>query len=151
MFAMQRKQIKSIEGPKAPWLLIVICLVLLAISVNFFGKKSFVGTSIQTPVTAVLSADTREPRIYTVSYRAGVFSPTNLRIHAGDTVRFKNEGFFPIYIISDTQSGIQGLPGFNSVGDIPQNSYFAFTFAEKGIFGYHNEKNPDESGTIIVR
>ncbi len=146
-----KKEIKSIEGPKAPWLLIVICLLLLAASVNFFGGKSSTNVNIETPNTAILSVDTRAPRIYTVSYKAGVFSPTNLRIHAGDTVRFKNEGFFPIYIIGDTQSGVQSLPGFNSVGDIPQNSYFSFTFAEKGIFGYHNEKKIDEGGTIIVR
>ena len=28
---------------------------------------------------------------------------------------------------------------------------FSFTFAAKGIFDYHNDRNPKETGTIIVR
>jgi len=127
-----------------PWLLIVLVLVLLAFSVNMFRQPIIsdtsgnIGSSVgPTPVT--------QPRVYTVSYRNGVFSPTNLRIHAGDTVRFKNEGIFPIRIIGDD------LVGFDSIGDVPQGSFFAFTFAAKGIFSYHNEKSPDESATIIVR
>ena len=127
------------------WLLIVLVLVLLAFSVSVFRQPVIseppgnVGSSIEpTP-------DTRQPRVYTVSYRNGVFSPTNLRIHAGDTVRFKNEGIFPIRIVGDD------LVGFDSVGDMPQGSFFAFTFAAKGIFSYYNDKNSDEMATIIVR
>ena len=97
--------------------------------------------SIKEPSTP----ETREPRMYSVSYKNGVFSPTNLRIHAGDTVRFKNEGLFGIRILSGSYIG------FDSIGDIPQGSYFSFTFAAKGIFDYSNNKNPDEKGTIIVR
>ena len=152
MFAMQKREIKSIDGPKAPWLLIVLCLVLLAAAVSFFGGKAdnIDNSSVISP-NLVLSSDTKSTRIYTVSYKAGVFSPTNLRIHAGDTVRFKNESFFPIHIVSDPESGHPALPGFDSVGDVPQNSYFSFTFSDKGIFGYHNRKSIDEGGTIIVR
>lgn len=152
MFAIQNKQIKPIDGPRAPWFLIVLFLVLMAMAVSFFGDRSDVlngsedNISIPSP-----TPESRLPRIYTVSYKAGVFSPTNLRIHAGDTIRFKNEGFFPIHVISDGASGHQDLPGFDSIGDIPQNSYFSFTFSGKGIFGYHNMRQSDESGTIIVR
>lgn len=94
---------------------------------------------------------TREPRFYTVSYKSGVFSPTNLRIHAGDTVKFKNDGFFSIRIVSDPQPVGSNIPGFDSVGDIPQGSYFSYTFAQVGIFGYHNNKDSEEQGSIIVR
>ena len=76
-----------------------------------------------------------------------MFSLKNLRIHAGDTVRFKNEGFFGIRVITDNNQ----LPGFDSVGNIPQSSYFSYTFAERGIFGYHNYDKPAEQGSIIVR
>ena len=152
MFAFQKKDLKSIEGPKAPWVLIFLCLVLLAVAVSFFGQKSLVSQNpLDNSVSPSIPLETKAPRIYTVSYKAGVFSPTNLRIHAGDTVRFKNEGFFAIHIASDDSTGSQKLAGFDSIGDIPQNSYFSFTFSEKGIFGYHNEKRTDEAGTIIVR
>jgi plastocyanin len=135
-----------LSGTGLFWALILFTLMLLAVAVSIFGTKpvddSMVsGTDTPTPL------ESREPRLYTVSYKGGVFSPTNLRIHSGDTVRFRNDSFFPIHIIGDGKQ----LPGFDSVGDVPQGSYFAFTFAAKGIFGYHNEKAPDQVGTIIVR
>ena len=152
MFVLQKREIKSIDGPNGPWLLIILCLVLLAAAVSFFGEKSSTtGNNSVAETNQILSSDTKSTRVYTVSYKAGVFSPTNLRIHAGATVRFKNEGFFPIHIVSDLESGHSALPGLDSIGDVPQNSYFSFTFSDKGIFGYHNDKSLDEGGTIIVR
>ncbi len=131
------------HNPAFFWFLIVILLFSAAVAVQILGTSSSLTSQISTPTPQI----TREPKFYTVNYKSGVFSPTNLRIHAGDTVRFKNDGFFGIRIKTDNNQ----LPGFDSVGDIPQGSYFSYTFAEKGIFGYHNEENPDEQGTIIVR
>lgn len=134
------------HNPAVFWVLIIILMVALAIAVNMLGERSELSSNILTPMP-----QERDPRFYTVNYKSGVFSPTNLRIHAGDTVRFKNEGFFSIRIVSDPQTGVGQIPLFDSVGDIPQGSYFSYTFAEIGIFGYHNGKNPSEQGTIIVR
>lgn len=136
---------KILNGSGLPWLLIVLVLVLLAFSVSMFRKPIAPSTSGNIGSSLEPTPDVRQPRVYTVSYRNGVFSPTNLRIHAGDTVRFKNESIFPTRIVGDD------LVGFDSVGDVPQGSFFAFTFAARGIFSYHNEKNPDEMATIIVR
>lgn len=136
---------RSLSGSGLSWLLIVLILVLLAFAVNIFrqpvvpNSSGHIGSSIES------TPEARQPRVYTVLYRNGVFSPTNLRIHAGDTVRFKNESIFPIKIVGDD------LVGFDSVGDVPQGSFFAFTFAAKGIFSYHNDKNLEEAATIIVR
>ncbi|OGE77656.1 MAG: hypothetical protein A2751_00520 [Candidatus Doudnabacteria bacterium RIFCSPHIGHO2_01_FULL_46_14] len=127
------------------WLLIVLFLVLLALSVSMFREPVVPDVAGNIGSSVGPTPDAIQPRVYTVSYRNGVFSPTNLRIHAGDTVRFKNESIFPIRIVGDD------LVGFDSIGDVPQGSFFAFTFAAKGIFSYHNEKNSEESATIIVR
>lgn len=152
----RKKESRSLNGSGLSWLLIVLVLVLLALSVSMFRRpvasdtsslpgKGNIGTSVEpTP-------EIRQPRVYTVSYRNGVFSPTNLRIHAGDTIRIKNESIFPIRVVSDPHPEHNGLVGFDSIGDIPQGSFFSFTFAARGIFGYHNEKKPDEAGTIMVR
>lgn len=112
-------------------------------AVKTLGKPSDLASKISTP----LPEESREPRFYTVTYKSGVFSPTNLRIHAGDTVRFKNDSFFGIRIVADPHQ----LPGLDSVGDIPQGSYFSYTFGEKGIFDYHNGKDAEQQGTIMVR
>lgn len=131
------------HNPALFWLFIIALLALSAVAVQMLGVSPNLSSQISTPSPQI----TREPRFYTVTYKSGVFSPTNLRIHAGDTVRFKNDGFFSIRIITDNNQ----LPGFDSVGAIPQGSYFSYTFAEKGIFGYHNDDDPEEQGTIIVR
>lgn len=135
------------HNPAVFWVLIIVTLLSLAGSIQILGDSRDLSSNIptRTPET------TREPRFYTVSYKSGVFSPTNLRIHSGDTVRLKNESFFGVRIVSDPHPAHNQLPGLDSVGDIPQGSYFSYTFSEKGIFGYHNEKNPEEAGTIIVR
>ncbi len=140
----KEKKPPRLNAPGLIWLLIILALVIFGFTVSFFNKGNDLSVS-QSPTPSETPVESRQPRIYTISYKNGVFSPTNLRIHAGDTVRFNNEGILPVRIISDE------IVGFDSVGDIPQGSYFAFTFAAKGIFSYHNIQNSSESGTIIVR
>lgn len=131
-------------SPGIFWLIFVILLIIAAFSVVHFG--SLQPTVSPTPTSSDLSASiSNPPRIYTVSYNSGVFSPTNLRIHAGDTVKFKNDSIFPIHIVSDD------LVGLDSTGDIPQGSFFSFTFAAKGTFSYYNQSDPNQTGMIIVR
>lgn len=145
------KNLPSLSGSGLSWLLIVLVLVLLVLAVSIFRQPVVPATSGNIGTSFEPTPDIRQPRVYSVSYRNGVFSPTNLRIHAGDTVRFKNEGIFPIRVVSDPHPEHNGLVGFDSVGDVPQNSFFSFTFAARGIFGYHNEKSSDEVGTIMIR
>jgi plastocyanin len=139
-----RQSFGTAHAPGISWLIVVLLLVLSAFAVIHFGSLQpavvpVPGSSDDTVTPSV------QPRMYTISFDAGVFSPTNLRIHAGDTVRFKNESIFPIRIVSDD------LVGFDSIGDIPQGSYFSYTFAARGTFGYRNSHNSDQTGSIIVR
>src|SRR3989344_6758366 len=83
------------HNPAVFWLLIIIMLVMLAGAVTILSHAEDLTSQIPT----ITPSESRQPRIYTVSYKGGVFSPTNLRIHAGDTVRFKNEGFFGVRVI----------------------------------------------------
>lgn len=143
----REKRLPTVNGPGLFWMLIILMLVLFGLAVSILGKSQNTSSDLPSP-SETAPTETKQTRIYTVSYKSGVFSPTNLRIHAGDTVRFKNEAIFPLRIVSGPDSS---LVGFDSVGDIPQGSYFAFTFAARGIFDYHNDRNAKESGTIIVR
>lgn len=143
----KQSSLERYHNPAVFWVLIIVLLLALAGAISILGDAKDLSSRIPTPIPEEI----RQPRFYIVSYKSGVFSPTNLRIHAGDTVRFKNESFFSIRVISDFNPISKQVPLFDSVGDIPQGSYFSYTFSEKGIFGYHNEKKPEELGTIIVR
>lgn len=135
--------------PVGVWLLIFIVLILVAVAVYVIGPTpGGPGTSLGSPT--VSPAGNRESRVYTVSYRGGVFSPTNLRIHAGDSVRFRNDGLLPIRIIAD-KNPRTGLPEFDSIGALPAGGYFSYTFADVGTFGYHTGDDVQEAGVIIVR
>ena len=133
------------------WLLIILTLILLAFAVTMFGTRGQFNGPVAGASMSPSPTESRQPRMYTVSYRSGVFSPTNLRIHAGDTVRFRNDGFTLMRVASDPHPEHGGLAGFDSIGDIQPGSTFGFTFAGTGIFGYHNERNINETGTIMVR
>ncbi|KKR13401.1 MAG: hypothetical protein UT43_C0045G0007 [Parcubacteria group bacterium GW2011_GWC1_39_29] len=151
--AVKRNKIRTINGPGLVWMLIILMLLLMAVTVLIFSNNDVGGGDVLATPTPTDTPDvtTQPQRIYTIAYKNGVFSPTNLRIHSGDTIRFKNEGHAGIRVVTDPHPEHNNLVGFDSMGDIPQNSFFSFTFAAKGTFGYHNEKNIQEVGTIIVR
>lgn len=141
------KQFESESRPQFLWFLIILVLVLFAGAVLILGKdrprdNAAVVKNNSLPFSS---------RIYTVFYSGGVFSPTNLQINVGDTVRFFNDGLFAIRIISDPHPEHNELPGLDSISDIPSQGVFSYTFTQRGIFGYHNEKKPEQKGTIIVR
>lgn len=133
------------EGRAHLWPLIIITLVLIGVAVSFFGQPT---PPASTP--GVSGTPERQVRIYTVSYRYGSFSPTNLRIHVGDTVRFRNDSAQSVHIVAELQPG-EKVPEFDSVGQVQPGSIFSYTFARAGTFGYYNNANGSEAGVIIVR
>lgn len=145
MGGVNRPPFRTAHAPGISWLVVILLLILLAFSVIHFGNLQPAVSPLPTTIVDNSATPSVQPRIYTISYDSGVFSPTNLRIHAGDTVRFKNDSIFPIRIVSDD------LVGFDSIGDIPQGSYFSLTFAARGTFSYRNNNNSNQTGTIIVR
>ena len=132
------------------WLLIVFLLIVLAVAVSYFDNES--GLTAPPPTNnGTNNAIAREPRDYTVFYRAGVFGPTNIRIHVGDKVIFQNFDQTALRIVSEGYPNEPELEDFDSKTDILLNGQFLFVFPKPGIFGYYNFNNPDEAGTVIVR
>lgn len=127
------------------WFITILVLFLFAGSIFFFNKD------LPKDQHADLNDSKNNGRIYTVFYTSGVFSPTNLQINVGDTVRFFNDSLFPIRVVSDPHPTHEGLAGFDSVSDIPSQGTFSYTFSKRGIFDYHNERKIDQKGTIIVK
>ena len=133
------------------WLLIIFVLVLFGGALVYFNRNNPDLAGFDQARVNNRPKATRQSRVYTVFYDTGVFSPTNIRVHAGDSVKFQNDSNQPIHIVSDSIDEIPDLAGFNSIGDIPPAGSFAYTFARTGIFGYHNARDEDERGAVIVR
>lgn len=147
MILMESDELKP---SSAIWLFIILVLVGFSAATMYFGRDNKdLAAAVQPSVNR--PAPTRQPRLYTVYYGLGVFSPTNIRIHVGDSVKFQNDSSVPIRIVSDRTSGVPELAGFDSVNDVSPKDSFIFAFTESGTFGYHNGRNPSEEGTVIVR
>jgi plastocyanin len=125
------------------WPFIFLACIVLAVAVALLGDSS------QGSVTLATPTPDRAEKTYLVTYRYGVFSPTNLRIHAGDTVRWRNDDTTPVSITAQLVPG-QRAPLFGS-GKLASGEEFIYDFAVSGVFGYENADVPRESGVIIVR
>lgn len=131
------------------WILVVFLLALLSLAVLYFGRS--VDYQPAAAVNGGRNGAVRPVRTYSVFYSGGVFSPTNLRIHSGDLVKFQNNSLTAVRIVPDTKRDRENGVGFENIGDIQPKNSFSFTFSSAGIFNYHNEKNPNEAGAIIIR
>lgn len=131
------------------WIFIILVLIVFAAAVTYFSRNNPDLKIIPSP--DMVTTPARVPRLYTVFYQLNIFSPTNLRIHVGDSVKFLNNSSQPIRVVSDSVKGTPVLIGFDSVGDVQLSGAFTYTFTGAGIFGYHNARNTDETGTVIVR
>ena len=141
---------RDIKPKGVLWLFIMLALVCFTWAVIYFGRKNPELASNSQAFSSRLT-NARQPRVYTIFYGLGVFSPTNIRIHMGDSVRFQNDGNIPMRVVSDYTDNVPGLAGFDSVVEVPPGSVFTFTFSQAGIFGYHNARHSAEEGTVIVR
>lgn len=129
------------------WIFFFIVLGLFALAVLYFNKNSPALKGQWQPSTSASS--TRNARAYVISYKNGVFSPTNLQIRVGDSVAFRNDDVTPIAIT--TPAGDNAEEGnFDSGGDIAPGDTYVHAFSSSGIFSYTNIRDSDEKGTIIV-
>lgn len=132
------------------WFLVILVSIIFAGSLYYFGLNQKVNEYSKAIISS--SPDNnRQARMYTVFYNTGVFSPTNIRVHVGDSIKFQNDSSDSLYVVSDSTNNILDLIGFDSVGNIPPKSSFVFTFSKAGSFGYHNNLEKSEQGMVIVR
>jgi len=132
------------------WLLVILVLVCFGFALSYFSRiNPDLSDFEQSQLAYQSQSPNRQPRVYTVYYNTGVFSPTNIRIHVGDSVKFQNDSDTAITVASDVTNGIEDLPGFSSIGDVQKQGSFSYTFTTIGTFSYHSDKN--EHGTVIVK
>lgn len=116
------------------WLAIMGVTVMFAAAVLIFAKNN----PLPEPQAAQVS---RQPRLYSVYYNRGVFSPTNLRIRTKDSVAFRNDSQATIAIDGD----------FGKSGNLAPSAVYTHVFAEVGTYEYYDADNKDQKGTITVR
>ena len=91
------------------------------------------------------------PRVHGVDIRASVFTPQNISINLGDTVRWHAIEYNsdPNNYQHSTTENTTGTPLWDS-GLMNNGTYFSHTFTQAGTFNYHCSAHPNMYGTVVV-
>lgn len=112
------------------WFAIVFLLIAFLLAVFFLSRNN-----------PPLPTATQQSRRYVVTYDAGVFSPTNLRVQRGDVVTFFNASD---HVLSMDFVGLEEK-------SIPAGERGEIILSTPGQVSYFNTSNESEQGTIIVK
>src|SRR3989344_7268471 len=106
------------------------------------GEETSSGTS-GTEQNITISIVARTPQTYTAEISNFAFSPSEIRIKAGDKVVWTNKDSARHTVTSDSGSEL----GSSLLG---QGESYSHTFSTPGIFNYHCAPHPYMKGKIIV-
>jgi plastocyanin len=85
----------------------------------------------------------------TITYSDDGFSPTSVKIKAGETVKIKNTSSRAVEFSSDPHPVHTDNRELN-LGPIQAGESVNLKVMNKGTWGYHNHLDENESGTIVV-
>lgn len=121
--------------------IIIGLVVLVAVGIIGFMAVKFLNSSSSQP--AITSQDNK------VVFDGSKFVPNNLKIKAGQTVTWENQGSATIQINSNPHPIHTDYPPLN-LGTVNAGSKVELKFDKAGVYNYHNHLNPIQKGTITV-
>lgn len=114
----------------------------------------------QTPSpTPTPSPSPSSPKTVTITYADQGYSPSEVTIKKGDTVKWVNQGTEDMWTASGPHPAHTGYPTtggcinstFDSCTGIKSGSSWSFTFDVTGTWLYHNHSNPGQRGKVVVQ
>lgn len=91
------------------------------------------------------------PEVIVVTYNDEGFTPKNISIVQGQTVRFINKSSGNMWVASDNHPTHRIMPEFDEKKAVGNSESYEFTFTKTGEWTYHNHIKPNTIGTIIVK
>lgn len=86
-----------------------------------------------------------------VEYVEGGFSPNEVTIAPGTTVKFVNRTDAPVWPASDPHPIHTALSGFDALRGLGRGESYSFKFDQAGEWKFHNHLSPGVTGKIIVQ
>jgi plastocyanin len=159
-----------IMNKTTPWIVGVVVVALIALGAWWYmGKDS--GTAV-TPEGTVAGETERFPdgskdgaaeevTSVTIGYTSAGFSPKTVTVQKGTKVTFVNQGTGEMWVASDEHPSHTQYSGTSRENHCPDpggvafdqcavGTTFSFVFAKTGSFEYHNHRESDHKGTIVV-
>ncbi len=95
---------------------------------------------------------TSGPKTWDISYTNNCYSPANITIKNGDTVRFTNNASSrKMEPASDDHPSHEEYSEFDAKNGISPSGTYSFTFTKTGSWGYHDHIKPSCTGVITVQ
>ncbi len=144
----------------------IVISALIILGVYFFTSVGNVRESGNT-VKIIGSGSSVMENPYSIEITSAGFFPEIVTISVGDTVTFTNKDSAPHWPASDLHPTHTVYPGtgiskcfdettdkttlFDSCRGLAQGESWSFTFTQAGEWEYHDHRNANLKGTIIVR
>lgn len=152
-------------------LFIIILAVVFSGVIWFLGRNKGEEVSFPqatpTPTLLILSPTPSEatPKTISINMTESGFSPAEVTVNAGDTVRLVNQGSRAAWPASAVHPVHELYPGssiskcgtaeagsiFDACRGFNHGESFSFTFKAKGNWPFHDHLNPSLKGKIIVQ
>lgn len=127
--------------------ILLIAVIVAAILVIKQSDKN------QTPTNKNIASETSDvPNavVKNVKITKVGFEPPTISIKRGETVKWINESGGTATVNSDP-SPKNDLYPFLNLGEIPNGSSSDAQFVDSGTYKYHNQNNPVQRGTVVVK
>lgn len=86
----------------------------------------------------------------TITFGSGGFSPNYIKVHAGESVTFRNERDEPFWPASNLHPTHEIYPEFDPKRQLGKDETWSFTINKAGIWSYHDHLHPNYTGTVEV-
>lgn len=110
-------------------------------------------TSITTPAkapTPTIPTPTQISTGLTITFDGKSFTPANLTVKKGQTVKFVNNSSNSMWVAANPFPTSSEYPAFNEKSGVASGSSWSFTFDKTGTWFYHNHYIPALGGKIVV-
>ncbi len=115
------------------------------------GKPSTKTTSApKSVVVKTKTAETPEISGTVITFTNEGFSPKQIEIKAGQSVRFINNSSLGMWVASNPHPTHEIYSELNEGKTVGRGGYYDFTFNKVGSWGYHNHVAPSKGGVVIV-
>lgn len=145
--------------------IVVIALVALGAYFLLSNQATAPEQTLSGPIQPYPEDSGMKP-VNTILYSAEGFSPLEVSIKVGDTVRFVNNSGSGMWVGADEHPThtdydgtskndhcVDGTPtggAFDMCRQIPSGESWSFTFTKAGTFDYHNHARAQHGGSVTV-
>ncbi len=115
------------------------------------GQPIQLAPSVSPEVTASsIASESPAVSATTISISDTGFAPATVRVKAGTTVTFMNNGQALHWPASNPHPVHTDLPGLDAKKGLATGEDYSFTFSKVGTWGFHDNLNAQLKGSVVV-